>query len=426
MTGLRLLAGGHENIANLTLGLAHELIEQLGALNVQEVAAGIRTRVQRGGAGGQGVRHGLSNHGLTVTGRTVQQNTLGRCQVVALKNLGVQVGQLHRVANLLDLRAQATDLAVGDVRNLFQHKLLRTGGGHLRGNHAGARIEGHRIPGAQLLNVERASHSRHLLGARGGIDQHALAVEHLAYGHHVAKGLGVQGDHGLGLVVEEHRHAGGEGGQVNQRGHGNTHEAAANLHVQVGVNLGGGLIVGNLLVGHGLALVHGQHNRRVQRRHDVLREGGAQALYLVAHAGDGLDELAVLLPRAANLAAHIIAGCLGGGEAAQHGVILLRADGLTAGQGGRTERGGVVRRGGCGTVRGAVLRGSVAVCGFVGGHGLSYACPGGSGCCWRALRLPRCAGSVRAASRTGWYFQSIENARLGRGSGRQILCGLTC
>ena len=371
MARLSLLAGGHENIANLTLRLAHELVQQLGALNVQEVAAGIRTRVQRGGAGGQGVRHGLSNHGLTVTGRAVEQNTLGWCQMVALKNLRVQVGQLHGVANLLDLRAQATKLLVGDVRNFLEHELLRAGGGHLRGNHAGARIEGHRVTGAQLLNVQGTGHARHLLSTRGGIDQHALLIQHLAYGHHVTEGFGVHGDHGLGFVVEQHGHARGEGGQINQWRHRTTHETAANLHVQVGVNLSRGLIVGNLLVGHGLALVHGQHNRRVQRRHDVLREGGAQALHLVAHVGNSLDELAVLLPRAANLSAHVIAGCLRGSEAAQHGVILLGADGLTAGQGGRTERGGVVRCGGCGTVCGAVVRGSVVVCGFVGGHGLS-------------------------------------------------------
>ena len=374
VASLRLFTGGNENIANLTLGLTDELIQQLGALNVQEVAAGIRTRVQRCGTGGQGVRHGLSNHGLTVTGRTVQQNTLGRRQVVALKNLGVQVRQLHRVANLLNLSAQATNLLVGDIRNLFQNQLLRAGGGNLRGNHAGARVKGDRIPCAQLLNVEGTRHTRHLLSTRGRINQHALLIQHLTHGHHVTEGLGVQGEHRLGLVVEQHGHAGGQRGQVNERGHGNTHHAAAHLNIQVGVNLGGSLIVRNLLVGHGLTLMHRQHNRRIQRRHNVLRQGRAQTLHLVAHAGDCLNELAVLLPRTTNLSAHIVAGCLRRGESTQHGVILLRADGLTAGQGGRPESSRVVRcRAGC-TVGGAVLGGSCLICRFVGGHGSSFSC----------------------------------------------------
>ena len=191
MSRLRLLTGGNENIANLTLRLTNELIEQLGALNVQKVAASSRTRVQRSRTSRQGVRHSLSDHGLTVTGRTVQQNALGRCQVVALKNLGVQVRQLHRVANLLNLRAQATNLLVGDVRNLFQDQLLRAGSGNLRGQHAGAGVEGDRVAGAQLLNVEGTSHTRHLLSTRGRINQHALLIQHLAHGHHVTEGFGV-------------------------------------------------------------------------------------------------------------------------------------------------------------------------------------------------------------------------------------------
>ena len=120
--------------------------------------------------------------------------------------------------------------------------------------------------------------------------------------------------------------------------------------------------------------MHRQHNRRIQRRHNILRQGRAQTLHLVAHAGDCLNELAVLLPRTTNLSAHIVAGCLRRGESTQHGVILLRADGLTAGQGGRPESSRVVRcRAGC-TVGGAVLGGSYLICRFVGGHGSSFSC----------------------------------------------------
>ena len=131
--------------------------------------------------------------------------------------------------------------------------------------------------------------------------------------------------------------------------------------------------------------MHRQHNRRIQRRHNILRQGRAQTLHLVAHAGDCFNELAVLLPRTTNLSAHIVAGCLRRGESTQHGVILLRADGLTAGQGGRPESSRVVRcRAGC-TVGGAVLGGSCLICRFVGGHGSSFSC-----------------SSLSAATRCGW------------------------
>ena len=111
--------------------------------------------------------------------------------MVALKNLGVQVRQLHRVADLLNLCAQATNLLVGDVRDLFQNQLLRAGGGNLRGQHAGARVEGDRVAGAQLLNVEGTSHARHLLSTRGRINQYALLIQHLTHGHHVTERFGV-------------------------------------------------------------------------------------------------------------------------------------------------------------------------------------------------------------------------------------------
>ena len=147
--------------------------------------------------------------------------------------------------------------------------------------------------------------------------------------------------------------------------------------------------------------MHRQHNCRIQRRHNVLRQGGAQTLHLVAHAGDRLNELAVLLPRTTNLPAHIVAGCLRRGESTQHGVILLRTDGLTAGQGGRPESSRVVRcRAGC-TVGGAVLGGSCLICRFVGGHGSSFSCSSLSAATRRLLGKPNSlVGALRGLQAT--------------------------
>ena len=144
-----LLASTLEDQPDVPLGLTDVLVEQLGALDVEEVRlallAGLGRDLLR-----QRVRDRLGDQRLAAAGRAVEQHTLGRLQLVLEEEVGVQVGQLDRVADLVDLPDQATDVRVVDVRDLFEDELLDLGLRDPLVDVAGAGVEQHRVAGAQL------------------------------------------------------------------------------------------------------------------------------------------------------------------------------------------------------------------------------------------------------------------------------------
>jgi hypothetical protein len=110
------------------LGFPDVLVEQFRALDVQEeaLALGIGAEARRAGRDllGQRVGDRLGDQGLTAAGRAVEQDALGRPELVLAEQVRVQVGQLDRVPDLLDLRGQAADVVVGDVRDFLQDQFL--------------------------------------------------------------------------------------------------------------------------------------------------------------------------------------------------------------------------------------------------------------------------------------------------------------
>jgi hypothetical protein len=64
---------------------------------------------------------------------------------VLLVEVGVQVGQLDRVADLLDLPREAADVGVRDVRDLFEDELLDLGLRNALVDVAGAGLEQQRV-----------------------------------------------------------------------------------------------------------------------------------------------------------------------------------------------------------------------------------------------------------------------------------------
>src|SRR5437016_3430044 len=70
-----LLLGLDEDLADLALGLAHVVVEQLGARDVEEVALDLLPALL-GDLLGQVVGHGLGDHGLAAAGRPVEQHAL--------------------------------------------------------------------------------------------------------------------------------------------------------------------------------------------------------------------------------------------------------------------------------------------------------------------------------------------------------------
>ncbi len=154
-----LLPGPLEHQPDVPLGLADVLVQQLGSLDVQEEALalpGLAALAARRGrlavlAGqlrrpgrdllGQRVRDRLGDERLAAAGGSVEQDALRRLQLVFLEQVGVQVGQLDRVPDQLDLRRQPADLGVGDVRHLLEDQLLDLGLGDALVHVSGPRLE---------------------------------------------------------------------------------------------------------------------------------------------------------------------------------------------------------------------------------------------------------------------------------------------
>ena len=143
-----LLAGPLEDQPDVALGLADVLVEQLGALDVEEVGLPLLAGLRRDLLG-QRVGDRLGDQGLAAAGRAVEQHALGRLELVLLEEVGVEVRQLDRVADLLDLAAEAADLLVGDVGDLFEDELLDLGLRDLLVDVAGARLEQQGVAGAE-------------------------------------------------------------------------------------------------------------------------------------------------------------------------------------------------------------------------------------------------------------------------------------
>ena len=119
-----------ENQPNLTLGLTHVLVEQLGALDVEEVAAHLFVLIVgplRLDLLGQRVCDRLRNHGLATTWGAVQENALWRRKFVFKEQVTVQERQFDGIGDGFDLRPQATNVVVANVGDVFEHQVFDLG-----------------------------------------------------------------------------------------------------------------------------------------------------------------------------------------------------------------------------------------------------------------------------------------------------------
>src|SRR3990170_4330335 len=150
-TFLRPLLRALEDLPDLPLGLPDVLVEELRALDVEEV----RVRVLPSGPllhlVRQRFRDGLRDQRFAATRRAVQEHALGRLELVLVEELRVQERQLDGITYLLDLTLEAADVLVGDVGNLLQDELLHLLLRELLQRHSRARVEQERVPGANAL-----------------------------------------------------------------------------------------------------------------------------------------------------------------------------------------------------------------------------------------------------------------------------------
>src|SRR4030095_11777012 len=103
-----LFLGLDEDLADLALGLADVLVEELGALDVEEEALDLLAALL-GDLLGEVVGDGLGDHGLAAAGRAIEEHALGRGELVLLVVVGIEVRQLDGVLDGLDLIAQPAD-----------------------------------------------------------------------------------------------------------------------------------------------------------------------------------------------------------------------------------------------------------------------------------------------------------------------------
>ena len=121
------------------------------------------------------------------------------------EELGVQVGQLDGVADRLDLAEEAADVAVVDVRDLFEDELLDLGLRDLLVDVAGAGVEQQRVAGPDLLGAQRLREAYDALLVGVGDDQDPVAVgEQLLEHHDLADLLVLERGDDVERLVEHH------------------------------------------------------------------------------------------------------------------------------------------------------------------------------------------------------------------------------
>ena len=216
---LGLLACPAEHLADVALGLAHVLVEQLRALHIDEVAAGIAPG-ELGDLAGERCCDGLGDQRLAASRRAVQQDPRRRREQVLREKFLMQERQFHRVGDLLDLLVEASDVGVVQVGNLLEQQLVDLGPRQAFEHHRRALVEPHQLAGTQRGRVDVVAQFDHaFLVATPGDDRPALIGEHLAQGHDLADDVGpANRDHVEGLV-QHHLLARRDLVEIERRGH---------------------------------------------------------------------------------------------------------------------------------------------------------------------------------------------------------------
>src|SRR5437899_2623464 len=171
-----LFLGLDEDLADLALGLTDVLVEELGALDVEEEALDLLAALL-GDLLGEVVGDGLGDHGLAAAGRAVEEHPLGRGELVLLIVVGVQIRELDRVLDGLDLIAQTADVVVADIGDFLEAEIFHLSLRQSLEKIAALRIEQQMVSSLQTIRAQRLGDDADLLfvGAEG--DEGALGVE---------------------------------------------------------------------------------------------------------------------------------------------------------------------------------------------------------------------------------------------------------
>jgi hypothetical protein len=249
----RLVPSLLEHLAQLVLRLAHVLVQQLGTLHVEEVGRGLLAGALLD-ALGQAVGDRLGDERLSAARRAVQQDALGRVQLVLREDVRVGVGQLDRIAQDLDLLAEAADLVVGRVGDLFQHHLFHRRLRQLLEGVVGARVVEHVISDLQLLAAQRLRQRHHPLVVGVPEDDGPVVGDEVDDGGDLAAGHVARGLDHVERLVQDDQLPLLELERVEVRVHVDAHLAA--VHEDLGRAVLVGTVEDPVVVGRRAELVH--------------------------------------------------------------------------------------------------------------------------------------------------------------------------
>src|SRR5262245_5857422 len=200
---LGLLPCALEDQTDLAFGLAHVLVQELGALDVEEVRP--RRAVARllGDALRERVGDGLGDERLAASRRAVEQDPLRRLQLVLVEQLGIQVRQLDGVLDLVDLVVEAADVRVRDVGDLFEDELLDLRARQALDEHTRSGLHQQVVAGPQPLAEQLAGELADTLLVGAADHERAPAVvEQLLERDDLARDLVAARQHDVQRLVE--------------------------------------------------------------------------------------------------------------------------------------------------------------------------------------------------------------------------------
>ena len=168
------------------LRLSHVFIQQLRPFHIEEVARGLLVRVLLN-LPCQAVGDSLGDEGLAAAWGAIQQNPLGRGELVFPEGLGIEVRELDGVAQGLDLGTESADITVGHIGHFLEDDLLDIRFGESLEGIARAMVEQHMIPDLGPLTLQGLRELHHHRFIRPADDdgavlvQEVLDVDHLPF-----------------------------------------------------------------------------------------------------------------------------------------------------------------------------------------------------------------------------------------------------
>ena len=179
------------------------LLRSSGPLMLKKYDLAVSLPGRRGHLLGEAVGHRLGDQRLAAAGRPVEEDALGRRQLVLGEEVLVEERQLHRVGDHLDLVVEAADVVVVDVGHLFEGEVLDLGARQLLEHEARARVEQDGVAVAEPHVAELVEQLDDALLVGAAHDQGAGVVEALLEGDDLAGELGAAGQHHVERLVED-------------------------------------------------------------------------------------------------------------------------------------------------------------------------------------------------------------------------------